>query len=492
MERENEKNKIDLYCIIHDVVKNIWMAVCIGLAASFLIYVVGKIVYKPTYTSTTTFVVSSKSSTNSVFSNKTQTTKMVDVFKSVMDSDILKKKVTEKMELETFPGTIDVSAVSETNLLTVSLQADSPQMAFRLLKNMLIEFPEVGEKVLGEVVLQIFEEPSYPSVPDNIFSGRSLMKKMFCFVFAIGVVVLSLISYFKDTVKNKKEVSVKLDTKLFGTLYHERQYKTFIRFLKKEKTTLMLTEPSVSFGFCEGIKKIATKLSHQMKKQNAKIVLITSTGDGEGKTTVALNLAQALAQRSKKVLLIDGNLRKPVIADKMGIESERYINWGEAIRLEKNMDEVIFTPEGVGFQALMNDAPVPKPVEILWSPMLKTWMNKWKKDMDVIIIDSPPVKKRSDTEILARLSDVSLLVVKQNMVPTKYINDAIDMLKGYGSGLLGCVFNDILKGGEVISYGYDYGYGYGYGGYYRYGKYERYGKYGKYGKYDKQDKSEET
>lgn len=109
--------------------------------------------------------------------------------------------------------------------------------------------------------------------------------------------------------------------------------------------------------------------------------------------------------------------------------------------------------------------------------------------MDMIIIDGPSAKEGADVEVLASQSDMSLLVVRQNDSKVPYINDLIDMLNKYGKGTLGCVFNNVYAGGNLLSSGYGYGH-YRYGGYYGYGKYGHYGKYGKYGNYDKYDRQE--
>ena len=95
--------------------------------------------------------------------------------------------------------------------------------------------------------------------------------------------------------------------------------------------------------------------------------------------------------------------------------------------------------------------------------------------MDYVIIDGPSVKGRADAEVLARLADFSLLVVRQNVTKTAQINDVIDMLNSYGSGLAGCVLNDVYTSNMIIRSGYGYGYGnYRYGKYYGYGNYQSY------------------
>lgn len=116
-------------------------------------------------------------------------------------------------------------------------------------------------------------------------------------------------------------------------------------------------------------------------------------------------------------------------------------------------------------------------VELLSSARLGELLSLARRDFDYVILDSPPVGYFADSELLAELADVSVLVIRQDVVPAPYINDAIDALNAGKAKLLGCVLNDMnsfaLTGGA-------YGYGYGYG----------YGQYGKYGKYGKSSKSE--
>ena len=79
------------------------------------------------------------------------------------------------MELGSFPGTISVSAVEKTNLMTVSVTAGTPNDAFRLLNGLLENYPEVGEDVLGEVVIEVFEEPAFPGGPNSVVQGKRML-----------------------------------------------------------------------------------------------------------------------------------------------------------------------------------------------------------------------------------------------------------------------------------------------------------------------------
>ena len=452
--------RADFSAIIHDVLKNIWVAVLVGISAAFLAYVWAYAAYHPQYVSQTTFVVSAKGSNTGAYANLSQTQRLAEVFQTVLDSDVLKKLVAEQLGQDSFGGTVRVSIVPETNLLTVSVTADSPTEAFQLLNTMLEQYPAVAQNVLGEVVLEVFEEPGYPSTPSVGFQGNEMMKKGFLAGAGAMIVLFALLSYFKDTVKNEKEVEAKLDTTLYASIYHERKYKDLKSMLRREKKKLWITEPSVSFGFGETIKKIRTKLLYHQKKKNAKILVVSSAAPQEGKTTVAANLAMSMAQYPRKVLLVEGNLRSPALREYLGLDASEVKSWGAAA-LKGNLAGAVHYCKELGIYALVNDEKVPRSMEVLSSQAVTDFLDRMKEEMDLIIIDAPHVKGRADTEMWMRRADMSLLVVRQN---------------------------------KTLSKGYGYGYGYGYGGYGygRYGKYGRYGRYGKYGSYYSRRHKDET
>ena len=245
-ERGDRNVHADFFAIFHDVLKNLWNILLVGVSVAFLTYVGAYLTYHPQYVSQTTFVVSAKGSNTGAYANLSQTQGLAEVFRTVLDSDVLKKLVAEQLNEPSFDGKVSVSIVPETNLLTVSVTADSPTTAFQLLNTMLDKYPAVSQNVLGQVVLEVFEEPNYPSSPNVGFQGDEMLKKGFLAGAGVMVVFFALMSYFKDTVKNEKEVEAKLDTTLYATLYHEKKYKNLKTFLKREKKKIWRTEPPVS------------------------------------------------------------------------------------------------------------------------------------------------------------------------------------------------------------------------------------------------------
>ena len=360
-------------------------------------------------------------------------------FKTVLDSQVLKKKVADTLDMDSFPGSVKVEIIPETNLLNVTVTADSPTEAFRLLETMLEQYPSVSQSVLGDVVLEVFEDPNDPSAPVESFQGRRVMKIGFLAGAGVMAVLFALLSFMRDSVKNEKEVRSKLDTTLFATIYHERKYQSLKAFVKRKKKKLWISEPSVSFGYEETIKKIRTKFLYERKKRGGRILVISSTSPQEGKTTVAINLALALAQDDKKVLLVEGDLRRSALRVGLGLQEADIKSWGRCSSVE-DMEKAVYYMEETGFSVMVNDEKQQRSTEIVGSKTVKNFLEKMQEQMDVIIIDAPHIKGRSDAEMWAQNADMSLLVVKQNKTLAKYINDAIDVLDRQDNRLLGAAF----------------------------------------------------
>lgn len=366
MEKETQKKQMEtIYNIVWDVVRNWWVILFIGISVALLSYVASAITYHPTYTSSTTFVVSARGTSTGAYANESQTKKLTDTFQSVLDSQILKKKVAESLDLERFPGTIKIAVVPETNLLTVSVTSDSPEISFRLLNSMLEHYPEVSQNVLGEVVLEVFEEPDFPSAADVAFQGKAVMKKGLLAAVSLIILLLSVLSYQRDNVKSEDEVADKLDTTVFGTLNHESSYRNLKAYLKRQKKNILITEPAVSFGFVETIKKMRTKLLYKSSKEQGNVLLITSAMKKEGKTTVAVNLALAMAQRGKKVLLIEGDLRRSGLADLLGVDVPDGAGLGE--HPGGNIEDLVFQMKDKSLYLLVNNVPHARSTEFLGS-----------------------------------------------------------------------------------------------------------------------------
>ena len=255
---------------------------------------------------------------------------------------------------------------------------------------MLEHYQDVSKNVLGEVVMEVFEEPNFPSAADVAFQGSDVMKRGFLAGVGLMIVLLALISYQKDNVKSEEEVTEKLDTTVFGTLNHEPLYRNLRARLKRQKKKILITEPAVSFGFVETIKKMRTKLLYNRSRHHDKVLLVTSAMRKEGKTIVAANLALAMAQRGKKVLLIEGDMRKSSLASFLNVEVPDGAGFSE--RISHDLESLIFQVPDRSLYLLPNNVAHKRSTEFLGSQRFAEFLNHMREEMDFIIIDGPAAK----------------------------------------------------------------------------------------------------
>lgn len=474
---QNSELPLDIFSMLRMMVANWWMILTAGLIGAMIAYMMVGSAYTPSYTSNMTFIVSAKGATNSLL-DLTAANEMAETFSEVLNSRLLKKKVQQELKLDYLPGEIATTVVEGTNLMTLSVNAPSPEHAFKIMKSVLSNYSEITDYVLSNVVLEVVESPQVPMQPSNPISARDMMKKYTLIAMALMAIVLALIDYLKDDIKNEKEVEQKLDTPLFGTIYHEVKNKTLKSKLNKSKKGLLITDPTCSFMFVENYKKIRTKLMYKTKKKHGNVLLVTSVMENEGKSTVTTNIAAALAQKFDRVVLVDGDMRRPAIYKLLQKKLESHQEIGEFLNGNLKMSDVLHYDPKTKLHLLIGSKHYSNSTEMVSGESMRTLMKELKNEADYVVIDSPPTSLMADAEILAEYADVSLLVVRQGVATAKYINDAIDILENGHSELLGCIYNNVKTGVFTGTSAFrKYGYGYGYG----YGK-KRYGKYG-YGRY---------
>ena len=483
MNKESKNLKDTLICIIKDILDNWVSIICFSVAVALWAQIISSLLFAPQYTSSTTFVLFKQGNYNGVYGNTNKTSEIVKSFRSVLNSQVFKKKIAETLDMDEFEGRINMSVVNGTNLITLSVTSNSSETSFKELRSIMENHSIVSDQVLGSVVLNVFEQPSFPVKPSN--SSGTNRNRILGFVAGLIASVLFIViqSSYRDTIRSREDFTGKLEIELLETLHHENKYNNFKAFLKAKKKTMLITEPSMSFDFVETIKKINTKMLMNNDKYNSKVFLITSTGEKEGKTVIASNIALALSQRGKRVLLIEGDSRQAQIINlfncdpSIGMVSDNYYH---------DFMSFIQRVSGTRMYILGNVEDNMHGEELYTSQYFREFVDNSRETFDYVIIDGSCVEGRNDAIETAKVADATIMVVKQNYQTSEKINSAIDVLSFYGRGVIGCVFNDKTRLNILSSpLGYGYGYGYGHYGYGHYG----YGRYnGQYGRYSQANK----
>ena len=249
--------------------------------------------------------------------------------------------------------------------------------------------------------------------------------------------------------------------------------------------------PSLKFKVEESYKSIRANITFSLMKKGCKKIVFTSSVAGEGKTTTTINLAISFAQAGQKVLLIDGDLRKPKIHQYFSISNTPgltdYLGSTVSASNQDRVDlfSIVHLTEYENLSVICSGSIPPNPAEILGSEPMANFLDDVSNDFDYIIIDTPPINIVSDALPIIRESDGVVLVVRYNQSTHPEVEKAIAALEFIDAKILGFVVNFVeTKSGGKYNYGKysKYRYGYGYGGYgYGYGGYG-YGGYG-YGGY---------
>lgn len=204
----------------------------------------------------------------------------------------------------------------------------------------------------------------------------------------------------------------------------------------------------------EAYKSLRTNI--EFSGEDNKVLVFTSCTPNEGKSTVTLALAQSLAEAGKKVLFIDADLRKSVLAGQLK-------GLSHFLSGQTELGEVMYRVKDTNMVMIFAGVVPPNPAELLGGKRFESLLTSARKAYDYVIIDAPPLGSVIDAAIIAKQSDASVLVISANTVSHKFAKVVKEQLEKSGCPILGVVLNKV----DMAQNKY-------------YGKY--YGTYGDYGR----------
>ena len=201
------------------------------------------------------------------------------------------------------------------------------------------------------------------------------------------------------------------------------------------------------------------------KENSCKIIAVTSGGPGEGKTTTTINLAITFAQTGAKVLVIDGDLRKPRVHQYIGVVKTNGLS--TLLSNQKSFDEVVYKDVRESLDLIASGEIPPNPAELLSSDAMGELLEELKKRYDYIFIDTPPVTVVTDAAALSKFIDGIIMLVRAGYTAHENIEQALTLLKIADAKVLGFFVNDTAPAGTSYG-GYKKGYRYRYNYKYKY------------------------
>ena len=202
----------------------------------------------------------------------------------------------------------------------------------------------------------------------------------------------------------------------------------------------------------ESYRTLRTNIQYSSFDKEYKVIVVTSSEPGEGKSTTAGNLAISLAQGEKKVLLIDCDLRKPSLHKKFKVSN--VVGLSDVLIGMETLEEA-GNRYKKNLMVLTSGKVPPNPPEMLGSKAMATLLEELRDEFDYIILDTPPVQLVTDSQILATKADGTILVIKAEATKKEAVQASINLLKKVNAHIIGTVLNGVDN--KKNKYNYYYG-----------------------------------
>jgi capsular exopolysaccharide synthesis family protein len=221
---------------------------------------------------------------------------------------------------------------------------------------------------------------------------------------------------------------------------------------RKESKIFILENPKSVIS--EAYRTLRTNIQFSSIDKDIKSIVITSAKSKEGKSSVASNLAYSLAESGKNVLLVDCDLRKPMVHRIFNISN---LNGLTNILIgDKNLKDVLVEHDKRKELHILPSGPLPpNPAELLGSNRMKDFIDKVKKEYDMVIFDTPPIGFVTDSAIISTIVDGTIIVINVGETEIELAQHAVDLLKKVNANIIGVVLNKIpVKANRYYGYSY--------------------------------------
>jgi capsular exopolysaccharide synthesis family protein len=276
----------------------------------------------------------------------------------------------------------------------------------------------------------------------------------------IPLVIIFLIEIFNTRITDLTELEKLTKCNILGSIGHN----------EKESELPVFENPKSSLS--ESFRGLRTNLQYLLRDKEEKVIVITSTISGEGKTFCAVNLACILALSNKKTLLISLDLRKPKIHKIFNLSND--VGLSTYLIKRELPQDIIFTTNIKDLYITTSGPIPPNPAELLETKEMDDFIKYARKEFDYIVLDTPPVAIVTDALLLSRQADTTIFVIRQNYSSKEVLKLADDLAQKSSMKHLCILVNDVRVPG-YYGYSYKYGYRYGYGYNYNYGYNYTYG-----------------
>lgn len=303
-----------------------------------------------------------------------------------------------------------------------------------------LETPENGTRPDARVVVEqrasVPEKPASPNPPLNIVTGLAAG-------LALGIGLAVLRDMLDNTVKDRQALEDVAGVGVVGSIPLD----------KARRNTPAISFDKDNSAIAEAFRKFRTNLQFLAVDDPPRVIVITSSMPNEGKTTTAINIALALAEAEHNVALVDGDMRRPMLAKHLDLVGS--VGFSTVLSGAASLSDVLQKTKFPRLTVLTSGTVPPNPSELLGSMAAKKVLTDMRANFDYVIVDSSPLLAVTDAAILATNSDGALIMARFGETKREQLAHAVGTLHDVGAPLLGVVFTMTPARGST-SYSYSY------------------------------------
>ncbi len=452
-----------------------WLVLALIIAASLFSYFRVNRNYSPSYVAEAT--VSVELVNGGSYANRNTAEQMGLILPYILNSGMLSDVIAADLGIKSVPCSISATCIKGTNLLTLTVSGRDPQLTYRVLQSVIKNYSEVTQYVVGQTEITVIDDRGIPNDPGKTAVVRGSVLKGAMIGAAIGLAIVVLRSFLLRTIRSEEDLRAFINAPVLGTLPVCR---------KKERRSSQRQDINILFDsnrdeYIEAMRLIRTRVERDLGLN--KVLMVTSSVAGEGKSTVAANLAASLALKGLKVILIDCDLRNPSVGRMFNLTGS-YPGLAAVLEGRAELDdalvEVVKEGKPTGLELMPGSGTATRMAEMLSGDAMSELLDRLRERADIVVLDTPPSAVLVDAMMLIKQVDGIAYVVMSDFARRRFIIKGIEEIVETGAPLTGC----ILNGGRTSSSKYGY-----YGHYGHYGRHGgKYGYYG-YGSSGKKDKA---
>lgn len=458
---EKKELEIDVLRLIGAVWRKAWLIGAVALICAVLSLLITCHLITPQYRSSALFYVNnnSLSADDTAYSIDSGD---ISAAKSLVDSYIVILQTGESLNaIIEYAGVdrtyselkdmISAASVNSTEFFRVVVTSPDPREAQKIADAIANILPMRISGIIEGSSAKVVDAAVVPAKPSS--PGKSLNTVVgFAVGFALSFIAVILREFYDTTIRSEEDISGNKVPILAavpdmlepfrGSYYGTR--KKANRKIGLGGNQRSLVGADISFEAAEAYKLLRTKLQFSFTDQKKSRVLgVSSALAGEGKSLSAINLAHALAQLNKRVLLIDCDMRRPSVSDKLPVRKAPGLSnfLSGQIGLELLFQNCGIPDDEEAFHVIAAGRIPPNPIELLSSGRMEKMLAILRESYDYIILDLPPVGEVSDALAVANMTDGILMVVRQNFCNRIAWEDTVRQFAFVGAKILGIVYN---------------------------------------------------